>query len=52
LTEMSQAFERRVLEEVFERQKGHRGRMADALGISRKSLWQKLKAHGLSDGGN
>ncbi len=50
LAEMSQAFERRVLEEVFERQKGHRGRMADSLGISRKSLWQKLKAHGI--GGN
>ncbi|MCP4896431.1 MAG: sigma-54-dependent Fis family transcriptional regulator [bacterium] len=51
LSEMAQMFERRVLEEVLERQKGHRGRMAEALGISRKSLWQKLKSYGLGSAG-
>ncbi len=50
LSELAAAFERRVLEAALERFGGHRGRMAEALGISRKNLWQKLKAHGL-DGG-
>lgn len=49
LKEMSRAFEQRVLQELFERHHGHRGRMAEELGISRKSLWQKLKSHGLSN---
>ena len=47
LAEMSQALERKVLKEVLERFNGHRGNAAEALGISRKSLWEKLKAHGL-----
>ncbi len=47
LAEMSTAFEREVLEQTLTRHDGHRGRMSEALGISRKSLWQKLKAHGL-----
>ena len=49
LAEMSSAFERRVLEELLERHQGHRGHMAEALGISRKNLWQKLKSYGLGE---
>jgi DNA-binding NtrC family response regulator len=47
LAEMSETLERKVLKEVLERFNGHRGNAAEALGISRKSLWEKLKAHGL-----
>jgi len=47
LAEMSQALEKKVLKEILERFDGHRGNAAEALGISRKSLWEKLKAHGL-----
>ncbi|HHQ47486.1 MAG TPA: sigma-54-dependent Fis family transcriptional regulator [Acidobacteria bacterium] len=49
LAEQASAFERMVLEAALERHGGHRGRMAESLGISRKNLWQKLKAHGLDD---
>jgi DNA-binding protein Fis len=28
---------------------GNRGRAAEILGLSRKGLWGKLKAHGISD---
>ncbi|MBI2897186.1 MAG: hypothetical protein HYY06_26755, partial [Deltaproteobacteria bacterium] len=28
---------------------GKRGRAADLLGISRKNLWEKLRAHDISD---
>jgi DNA-binding NtrC family response regulator len=49
LAEMSRSFEHRVLQELLERHQGHRGRMAEALGISRKSLWQKLKTHELNE---
>jgi two-component system NtrC family response regulator len=47
LAEMSEALERKVLKEVLERFDGHRGKAAEALGISRKNLWEKLKAYGL-----
>lgn len=48
LSEVLNAYERTVLETVVERFDGHRGHMADALGISRKNLWEKLRAHGLN----
>jgi DNA-binding NtrC family response regulator len=47
LAEMSEALERKVLKEVLERFDGHRGKAAAALGVSRKSLWEKLKTYGL-----
>jgi two-component system NtrC family response regulator len=47
LSEMSEALERKVLKEVLERFDGHRGKAAEALGVSRKNLWEKLKAYGL-----
>jgi len=46
LAEMSEALERKALTEVLERFNGHRGKAAAALGVSRKSLWEKLKAYG------
>ena len=51
LAEMTREFERRVLAETLQRHDGHRGRVAEALGISRKNLWEKLKAHGLGSTG-
>ncbi|MFN2238920.1 MAG: sigma-54-dependent transcriptional regulator [Thermoanaerobaculia bacterium] len=50
LAEILSAHERAVLQAVVERFNGHRGHMADALGISRKNLWEKLRAHGLNQG--
>lgn len=49
LSEMAAAFERRALQQAMDRFHGHRGQMAEALGISRKNLWEKLKAHGLDE---
>jgi DNA-binding NtrC family response regulator len=34
---------------VLRRVSGNRGRAAEILGLSRKGLWGKLKAHGISD---
>jgi DNA-binding NtrC family response regulator len=48
LAEIMQQFERRLLAAALERFAGHRGKMAAALGISRKNLWEKLKSHGLA----
>jgi DNA-binding NtrC family response regulator len=31
---------------------GRRVRAAEALGISRKNLWEKLRMHGFSDSGS
>jgi DNA-binding NtrC family response regulator len=47
LSEMIAGFEGLVLQETLEKFGGHRGNAAHALGISRKNLWEKLKAHGL-----
>lgn len=49
LAEMSSEFERRVLRATLDRFDGHRGNAAQALGISRKNLWEKLKALGLEE---
>jgi DNA-binding NtrC family response regulator len=49
LAEMTLAFERQVLQQALARFKGHRGQAAEALGISRKNLWEKLKLHGLGE---
>lgn len=48
LAEIISGYERTVLQSALERFGGHRGHMADALGISRKNLWEKLRMHGLS----
>jgi DNA-binding NtrC family response regulator len=47
LQEMAAAFERQVLERTLRQYEGHRADTSQALGISRKTLWEKLKAHGL-----
>jgi len=49
LSEQIFTLEGLVLQEALRRFGGHRGRMAEALGISRKNLWEKLKAHGLGE---
>ena len=41
------AFERLVLLRALRRAAGHRARAARELGISRQSLWQKLRRHGI-----
>jgi len=50
LAEQLAQLEEMVLREALRRFDGHRGRMAAALGISRKILWEKLKIHGLGTG--
>jgi PAS domain S-box-containing protein len=42
-------FERGYIAQVLSRHGGHRSRAAKHLGISRKSLWEKLTRYGLSD---
>ncbi|MFK7991361.1 MAG: sigma-54 interaction domain-containing protein [Sandaracinaceae bacterium] len=42
--------EARRLENAVERAGGHMGRAADSLGISRTTLWRKLKKYGISRG--
>jgi DNA-binding NtrC family response regulator len=42
-------FERDYLLRVLRTVHGNRGRAAEILGLSRKGLWGKLKAHGISD---
>lgn len=49
LAEMTARFERIVLLRTLERHDGHRGNAAQALGISRKNLWEKLKALGIEE---
>jgi DNA-binding NtrC family response regulator len=40
-------FERTVIEKCLERHRWHRGKTAAALKIDRKTLFIKMKAHGL-----
>jgi two-component system NtrC family response regulator len=49
LAEMTGQFERAVLLRTLERHDGHRAAAAQALGISRKNLWEKLKALGIDE---
>ncbi|MCA9582357.1 MAG: sigma 54-interacting transcriptional regulator, partial [Myxococcales bacterium] len=47
LSESMAAFERECLIRALESSNGSKTRAAEALGISRKGLWEKLKRHGL-----
>jgi DNA-binding NtrC family response regulator len=42
-------FEREYLVRTLRLTGGRRGRAAELLGISRKNLWEKLRAHGIVD---
>ena len=46
---VAKRFERDYLLRVLRTVGGNRGRAAEILGLSRKGLWGKLKAHGISD---
>ena len=46
---VAKRFERDYLLRVLKTVDGNRGRAAAVLGLSRKGLWGKLKAHGISD---
>jgi len=46
---VAKRFERDYLLRVLRSVGGNRGRTAEILGLSRKGLWGKLKAHGISD---
>jgi DNA-binding NtrC family response regulator len=46
---VARRFERDYLLRVLRSVGGNRGRAAEVLGLSRKGLWGKLKAHGISD---
>ena len=46
---VAKRFEREYLLQVLRNVDGNRGRAAEILGLSRKGLWGKLKAHGISD---
>jgi two-component system, NtrC family, response regulator AtoC len=46
---VAKRFERDYLLRVLRSVDGNRGRAAEILGLSRKGLWGKLKAHGISD---
>jgi two-component system response regulator AtoC len=46
---VAKRFERDYLLRVLRTVDGNRGRAATILGLSRKGLWGKLKAHGISD---
>jgi DNA-binding NtrC family response regulator len=43
LGEAVERFEREYVRKALEKTGGHRGRAAAALGISRKSLWERLR---------
>jgi DNA-binding NtrC family response regulator len=46
---VAKRFEREYLLQVLRNVEGNRGRAAEILGLSRKGLWGKLKAHGISE---
>ncbi|RMG46599.1 MAG: sigma-54-dependent Fis family transcriptional regulator [Acidobacteria bacterium] len=48
LAEALRAVERELIVNALRRHEGHRGKTARALGISRKNLWEKMRAHGLA----
>ncbi|MGQ9496656.1 MAG: helix-turn-helix domain-containing protein [Thermoanaerobaculaceae bacterium] len=52
LEEQLKALERQILLRTLQRFAGHREQTARALGISRKTLWEKLKIHGLAEKDN
>ncbi len=45
-------FEREYLQRALAFSEGRKAKAAEALGISRKNLWEKLRSHGLSDSDN
>ncbi len=47
LREVLKEAEKRHIERALEQTGGHRSQTADALGISRKVLWEKMRDHGL-----
>jgi DNA-binding NtrC family response regulator len=47
LGEVVRAFERQYLARVLAQTNAKRGRLAEALGISRKTLWEKMRAYGI-----
>jgi len=47
LGEAVRAFEREYLTRVLSRAKARKGQIAEALGISRKTLWEKVRAYGI-----
>jgi transcriptional regulator with PAS, ATPase and Fis domain len=49
LRDAAQAFERGYLLRALAESDGRRGKAAEALGISRKNLWEKLRAYGIRD---
>jgi len=49
LTVAMKEFEREYLVRTLALARNNRTRAADVLGISRKTLWEKLRFHGLSD---
>jgi two-component system response regulator AtoC len=49
LAQAVRAFERTYLVRALRASEGHKTRAAGLLGISRKNLWEKLKAHGLEE---
>jgi DNA-binding NtrC family response regulator len=52
LAQAVRAFEREYLLRALKLTHGKRQQAADMLGISRKNLWEKLRAHGISDAGD
>ena len=47
LTEKVRAFEREIIAETLEETSGKKKEAAKKLGISRETLWRKLKEHGI-----
>jgi DNA-binding NtrC family response regulator len=51
LREVLRLAESAHIAKALEQTGGHRSQTAELLGISRKVLWEKIKEHGLSSGG-
>lgn len=52
LADQVRQFERRVIAQALEAAGGNRTQAAQSLGISRKTLWEKMRLYGLDDGGS